>query len=81
MRELAELARQIRNVRDAERRFMRRWRVEQLLMGPEVLDRLADDMANAHRELEGFSNRGLESGYPQALDGSIYHNGGADGDS
>lgn len=71
MRELAELARQIRTVRDAERRFMRRWRVEQLLMGREVLDRLADDMADAHRELEGFSHRGLESGYPEARDGSI----------
>jgi len=52
MRDLSSLAEQIRAVRQAQRRFLGRWRMEQVIVGPEVLDRLADDMAAAHRELE-----------------------------
>lgn len=45
MRDLTVLAEQIRAVRDAEKRFMSLWRVEQVLVGPEVLDRLERDLA------------------------------------
>jgi hypothetical protein len=45
MRDLAALTEQIRVVRDAEKRFMSLWRIEQVLVGPDVLDRLADDLA------------------------------------
>ena len=53
MRDLSSLAEQIRAVRHAQRRFIGRWRLEQVIIGPELLDHLADDMAAAHRELEG----------------------------
>ncbi|QOV90267.1 hypothetical protein [Humisphaera borealis] len=46
------MAEQIRAVRQAQRRFMGRWRLEQVIIGPELLDHLADDMAAAHLELE-----------------------------
>jgi hypothetical protein len=44
MRDLAALAEQIRTVREAEKHFTRLWHVEQVLVGPQVLDRLAQDM-------------------------------------
>ena len=44
MRDLAALAEQIRTVREAEKHFTRLWHVEQVLVGPDVLDRLAQDM-------------------------------------
>ena len=53
MRDLSSLAEQIRAVRQAQRRFIGHWRLEQVIVGPEVLDHLADDMAAAHRELDG----------------------------
>ena len=53
MRDLSSLAEQIREVRQAQRRFIGRWRLEQVIIGPELLDHLADDMAAAHLELEG----------------------------
>lgn len=52
MRDLSSLAEQIRAVRQAQRRFIGRWRMEQVIIGPEVLDHLADEMAAAHRELD-----------------------------
>lgn len=58
MRDLAALAEQIRAVRDAQRRFIGRWRREQVLVGPELLDRLADDMAAAHDELDAADRAG-----------------------
>jgi hypothetical protein len=84
MRDLSQLADQIRRVRDAERRFMGLWRIEQVLIGPDVLDRLAADMAAAHRELDAdgadsFHGGMLGGGYPAARDWSMYSNGGADG--
>jgi hypothetical protein len=48
MRDLAALAEQIRTVREAEKHFARLWHVEQVLVGPQVLDRLAQDMAEIH---------------------------------
>jgi hypothetical protein len=53
MRDLSSLAEQIRAVRQAQRRFIGHWRLEQVIIGPELLDHLADDMAAAHRELDG----------------------------
>jgi len=94
MRELAQLAEQIRAVRDAERRFMHLWRIEQVLIGPDVLDRLAADMAEAHRELESLAaaelsrtDAGAETdpvpptprGYSPRRNRSMFTNGGADG--
>ncbi|MDB5295343.1 MAG: hypothetical protein JWO31_1326 [Phycisphaerales bacterium] len=52
MRDLAALAEQIRTVRAAQRQFVTRWRLEQVLVGADVLDQLADDMAAAHAELD-----------------------------
>ena len=62
MRDLAALAEQIRAVRDAQRLFMGRWRLEQVLVGPEVLDRLADDMAAAHAELDLPAGADVDTG-------------------
>ena len=56
MRDLSSLADQIRAVRQAQQRFIGRWRLEQVIIGPEVLDHLAADMAAAHRELDGLDN-------------------------
>ena len=87
MRELAALTEQIRAVRDAQKRFMRLWRVEQILVGPEGLDRLAADMADAHRELDaldeldGFAGSSEESSYFGPRIWSMYGNEGADGAS
>ena len=91
MRDLAVLAEQIRAVRDAQRRFMGRWRLEQVLVGADVLDRLADDMAAAHRELDETGHdaargtdaapRGGRFGYPPPRSWTMYTNGGADGAS
>ena len=83
MRDLAALAEQIRAVRDAQRLFMGRWRIEQVLVGPEVLDRLADDMAAAHAELDDAPDRPAHDGfgYPPPHRWSMYTNGGADGAS
>jgi hypothetical protein len=80
MRDLAELAEQIRAVRAAQRLFMGRWRIEQVVVGPEVLDRLADDMAAAHAELDDADDLppGGGFGYPPPPPGSMYTNGGAD---
>lgn len=52
MRDLTSLAEQIRAVRQAQRRFIGRWRLEQVIIGPELLDHLADQMAAAHAELD-----------------------------
>lgn len=52
MRDLSSLAEQIRAVRQAQRQFIGRWRLEQVIIGPRVLDQLAADMAAAHRELD-----------------------------
>ncbi|HEX8912589.1 MAG TPA: hypothetical protein VF796_09550 [Humisphaera sp.] len=81
-------------MRDAERRFMHLWRIEQVLIGPDVLDRLAADMAEAHRELEALAageladagsdpdfNPPPSQGYPRPRNWSMYTNGGADGQS
>ena len=87
MRDLAALTEQIRAVRDAQRRFMGRWRLEQVLVGPELLDRLADDMATAHAELDGHDAGPTDVpadaafGYPPPRQWSMYTNGGADGAS
>ena len=90
MRDLAVLAEQIRAVRDAQRRFMGRWRLEQVLVGADVLDRLADDMAAAHRELDETDHDaacgtdaacGGGFGYPPPRSWTMYTNGGADGAS
>ena len=83
MRDLAALAEQIRAVRDAQRRFMGRWRLEQVLVGADVLDRLADDMAAAHAELDDADNLPADGrfGYPPPRRWSMYTNGGADGAS
>ena len=91
MRDLAVLAEQIRAVRDAQRRFMGRWRLEQVLVGADVLDRLADDMAAAHRELDETGPDdaacgaevpcGGRFGYPPPRSWTMYTNGGADGAS
>lgn len=71
MRDLAALTEQIRAVRDAQRQFMSRWRME-VLVGPEVLDRLAADMAAAHRELDedGDSTSSCDRNFPRELDSS-----------
>ena len=91
MRDLAVLAEQIRAVRDAQRRFMGRWRLEQVLVGADVLDRLADDMAAAHHELDqpdddagALAAATWETGrfgYPPPRSWTMYTNGGADGAS
>ncbi len=52
MRDLSTLAEQIRAVRQAQRRFIGRWRLEQVIIGPDLLDHLADQMAAAHAELD-----------------------------
>lgn len=53
-RDLAELAEQIRTVRAAEKRFMSLWRVEQVVIGPEALDRLAADIDEVAQLAEEF---------------------------
>jgi hypothetical protein len=53
-RDLSELAEQIRAVRAAEKRFMSLWRVEQVPIGPEVLDRLAADLDEVSKLAEEF---------------------------
>ena len=68
MRDLAALAEQIRTVREAEKQFMSLWRVEQVLVGPEVLDRLSSDMAEINAmagellDLCGESSNGAYGG-------------------
>ena len=62
MRDLSSLAEQIRAVRQAQRRFIGRWRLEQVIIGPELLDHLADDMTAAHRELDGLEAAGDATG-------------------
>jgi hypothetical protein len=53
-RDLAALAEQIRAVRAAEKRFMNLWQVEQVPIGPEVLDRLAADIDEVAKLAEEF---------------------------
>lgn len=83
MRDLAALTEQIRAVRGAQRRFMGRWRLEQVLVGPELLDRLADEMAAAHRELDEPDDAPGTDGfsYSPPRGWSMYTNGGARGAS
>lgn len=56
MRDLSTLADQIRAVRQAQRRFIGRWRLEQVIIGPNLLDHLADEMAAAHMELDAYES-------------------------
>jgi hypothetical protein len=87
MRDLAELAQQIRATREAERRFLALWRSERVLIAPNALDRLAHDMAAAHREFDEDDRRGTHGrfggggGYPPPRNWSMYTNGGGDGES
>ena len=61
MRDLTELAEQLRSVRQAHRRFLRQWAVESALIHP-GLDRVAEDLnahgshasANAGHQLDGL---------------------------
>jgi hypothetical protein len=86
MRDLAELAQQIRATREAERRFLSLWRRERVLIAPNALDRLADDMAAAHREFDEDDCRatrgrfGSGGGYPPPRNWSMNTRGGADGE-
>lgn len=93
MRDLSALAEQIRTVRDAQRHFIGCWRLEQAIIGHEVLDHLADEMAAAHRELEGCGSEQtmtaeVKKPQPRSWDGwgwsrswSMYRDGGNDGES
>jgi hypothetical protein len=61
VRELSELAEQLRSVRQAQRRFLQRWAVESALIHP-GLDRVVADLdadgphgsANASAQLDGL---------------------------
>jgi hypothetical protein len=78
MRDLAALTQQIRTVRDAERRFMSLWRVEQVLVGPEVLDRVADDLAEIAAMADEILSLGQQddSGYATSRNWSMNEHGG-----
>jgi hypothetical protein len=78
MRDLAALTQQIRTVRDAERRFMSLWRVEQVLVGPEVLDRVADDLAEIAAMADEILSLGQQddSGYATSRNWSMNEQGG-----
>lgn len=79
MRDLAALSEQIRAVREAERRFMSLWRVEQVLVGPDVLDRVADDLAEIAAmadEVLALNGSNDDAGYEPPPNWSINGEGG-----
>jgi hypothetical protein len=47
MRDLGSLAQHLRLVQRAQRRFLRLWKLENVLVGPTVLDRVAADVRGA----------------------------------
>lgn len=85
MRELVALADQIRVVRAAQKRFMSLWRLEQVLVGPEVLDAVAADltevadMADEVLSLAGNDRADRPAPYPRPHRWSMYTDGGGDG--
>ena len=57
MPDLASVAERLRAVRKARRRFLRLWQLQEIFVGPAVLDRVAADVdtlqANASADFDG----------------------------